>query len=50
MNQETNTLNNFKIYRNNKFDYKANIVLKIRTKGPVLLQKIDDGFNRLYEI
>ena len=43
-------MQNFKIYRDNKYDIKANIILKIRMKAPIILQKLDDGFNRLYEI
>lgn len=43
-------MENMKIYRDNKYDIKANIIFKIRMKAPVILQKLDDGFNRLYEL
>lgn len=40
----------FKIYRDGKYDIKANIALKIRVHTPIILQKLDDGFNKLYEL
>lgn len=40
----------FTIYRDGKYDIKANIVLKIKTTAPIILQKLDDGFNKLYEL
>lgn len=43
-------MESFKIYREGKFDIKANIALKIRVEAPKLLQKLDDGFYRLYEL
>lgn len=39
-----------KIYRDGKYDIKANIALKIRVYAPIVLQKLDDGFNKLYEL
>jgi len=42
-------MNDMKIYRDGKYDIKANIALKIRLKAPIILQKLDDGFNKLYE-
>ena len=42
-------MNDMKIYRDGKYDIKANIALKIRIKAPIILQKLDDGFNKLYE-
>lgn len=38
-----------KIYRDGKYDIKANIALKIRVYAPIVLQKLDDDFNKLYE-
>jgi len=43
-------MNDFKITRDGKYDIKANIALKVRMKAPVILQKLDDAFYRLYEI
>lgn len=43
-------MENFKIYRESKYDFKANLAMKIRNKVPIILNKLDDGFNRLYEL
>lgn len=43
------TMKTLKIYRDGKYDIKANIALKIRVHAPIILQKLDDGFNKLYE-
>lgn len=42
-------MNNFKIYREGRYDHKAMIAMKIKNQLPIILQKLDDGFNRLYE-
>lgn len=42
-------MKNFKIYRENKLDHIATAKMHIRLKAPVILQKIDDAFVRLYQ-
>jgi len=44
MTKETNTLNEFKIYREGRYDKVANIKMKIRNKLPTIEAKINDFF------
>lgn len=39
-----NEMENFKIYNNGKYDYKANLALKLRQKLPPIIDKIDHYF------
>jgi len=40
----------FTIYREGKIDRTATLAFRIRIQAPVVLQKLDDAFNRLYEL
>lgn len=43
-------MKNMKIYINGKYSIKENIVHKAKMHGPVILDKIDAAFVRLYEV
>ena len=45
-----NIMKQFKIYTDGKYDLKANFIFQAKIRGPEILQKLDDAFNRLYEI
>ena len=40
----------FTIYREGKIDRSATLAFRIKVHAPVVLQKIDDAFVRLYKI
>lgn len=43
-------MDNFTIYRESKKDVMATLAVRIRVRAPRVLQRLDDAFNRLYEL
>ena len=37
-------MNDFKIYRDGKYDIKANIALKVKNRLPIIINKVDNFF------
>lgn len=48
--QRNHHMQKFTIYREGKIDRTATLAFRIRVHAPVVLQKIDDAFVRLYKI
>lgn len=45
-----NTMDNFKIYKNGKYDIKANLKMHAKRKAIELFWKFNDSVERLYEV
>lgn len=48
--QRNHHMQKFTIYREGKIDRSATLAFRIKVHAPVVLQKIDDAFVRLYKI